>query len=423
MREFWKKWRWKIIAGVAGLVIIIGGVRLYQFLPTGMPDGEDYFLKIGERKLLPDEEGQWSYTRELYGHLEATGDTFAGWDKSQQNMWKYSIAFASYGMPSLALIIPEYKDMITWVTWTMVRKMKSKKVWMDWESFGFGKDPITYHNIMYKGHLNLMYGLYQLMSGRTTFEREFTWLTRQIVLELRDHHRQGLYEGTVCEPDQFFVQCNSIGLLSLHIYDKLYGTNYTKNEVKWVLDFIHRRMVDPKTGLYWMEYHPSHDTVERYLSGYTNAWCCMFLRPFEPEFNRKVYEKLKETFVVKIGPYAYAKESVNGGPSSLATLFVMWAAKEYGDVELFTKLRNGIDKQGGLYREPKIDAMVYKTINNKMYNPPLLAVKVHAGWDTLLSHDWGYKTPFKVPDITGMTWKDILPQEIHEDPNLLGDGF
>ena len=61
----------------------------------------------------------------------------------------------------------------------MIDKMKSKKVWGDWTEYGMGDDPISKGNIMYKGHLNLMYGLYQLMSGNEEYSEEYTWLTEK----------------------------------------------------------------------------------------------------------------------------------------------------------------------------------------------------------------------------------------------------
>jgi hypothetical protein len=405
----------KVAVYLVVLVVIAGGTWLVlKVLPLGMPDGEDYFKPIGERKLLKDEDGQWKYVMYQYDKLEYTGDTFGDWDESVQPLWKFAIAFTAYGMPSLALIDPENADMTQYVLWTMVKKMKSKKIWKDWIEVGFSEDPITYQNIMYKGHLNLMYGLYQLMSGDERFAREYTWLTRQIVDEMRKHHDIGRYDGTDCEPDRYFVQCNSIGLLSLHIYDKLYGTNYTENEVRWTLDFIHRRMVDPETGLYWFQYHPIHDNVERYLSGYTNAWAMVVLRPHDPEYNNKLYPVWKNVFVKEFGPYAYVKEYPDGGPSEMATGFGLWAAKEFGDVELFTKLRNSIDKAGELTWVPDRAMMMYRKGDNPLTNGFILSFKIHAGWNKILNHDWGYETPMEIPDVSDMTWKDVLPQEIHE---------
>jgi hypothetical protein len=102
--------------------------------------------------------------------------------------WRYGIAFTSYGMPSLMLIDPDNADRTKYIMGIMIKKMKSKKVWKDWIETGFGTDPITYQNIMYKGHLNLMYGLYQLTTGDRRFDREYTWLTRVIVKEIRKNH-------------------------------------------------------------------------------------------------------------------------------------------------------------------------------------------------------------------------------------------
>ena len=74
----------------------------------------------------------------------------------------------------------------------MIQKMKSRLVWGDYTEMGFGEDPISFQNSMYKGHLNLMYGLYQLTTGDLRYAREYTWLTNQIVEEMRLHHR-GVY--------------------------------------------------------------------------------------------------------------------------------------------------------------------------------------------------------------------------------------
>lgn len=404
---------------MAALAIGVAAWASYSLRPLGLPPGEAYFEPPGQRVLQPDEVGQWNYMMNEYDLLEYTGDTFANWDPATQSDWKYSIAFASYGMPSLAIIDPEQADMVRYHMWVMIKKMKSKKVWLDWEAFGFGEDPISHHNIMYKGHLNLMYGLYELMGGDDRFSREYTWLTNQIVDEIREHHHDGVYDGTNCEPDQYFPQCNSIGLLSLLVYDKLYGTDYANNEVRWVLDFIHQRLIDPETGLYWLEYHPSHDNTERYLSGYTTAWCMVFLRPFEPEYNEKLYPVWKKTFVTEKGRFAWVAERPGGGMWATAQLFGLLAAKEFGDVELFTKLRNTLD-YGKLGPSPEFAEMRYRDDDNTRINGWTLAFKLHVGWQTILDHDWGQTATREIPSVEGMTWTDVLPQEIWELTPQLG---
>ncbi len=51
------------------------------------------------------------------------------------------------------------------------------------------------------------------------------------------------------------------------------------------------------------------------------------------------------------------------------------------------------------------------------YNGPLLWTKVHAGWPTIIAHDWGVKKSFEIPDVEDMEWTDILSQELM----LMGD--
>ncbi len=159
-----KNWK-KRITWIAILIIFGGGsIGVFTLLPTGMPDGELYFKPLGERRLLEDEKGQWAYTYANYSKLEVTGDDFKGWDKDLQTHWRYAIAFAAYGMPSLCLVAPEECGAAKHMMAVMIDKMKSKKVWRDFVDYGMGPDPITYENIMYKAHLNLMYGLSEMAS-------------------------------------------------------------------------------------------------------------------------------------------------------------------------------------------------------------------------------------------------------------------
>lgn len=204
---------------------------------------------------------------------------------------------------------------------------------------------------MYKGHLNLMYGLYQFMSGDERFAKEYTWLTRQIVAE---------------------------------------------------------------SGLYWHQYHPLDDVVETSLSGYTNAWSMVMLNYFEPEYNAGIYPKWKERFVVEIGPYAYVKEEPGGGVSQLATAYGLLAAREFRDVELFTKLRNSLDRFGGLGRVAVSDTMEYAKGDNTIANGMIFAFKIHAGWQQILENGRGPAKPTRIPRVDHMVWTDLLPNEIHE---------
>jgi len=394
---------------VIGLILGLASLGFY-LLPTGHADAENYFAPIGERQLQKDEIGQFNYVYNVYEHMSFTGDEFRGWDTEEQMLWRYGIAFGAYSMPSIAMISPEHADRAKLCLAHMIDKMKSKKVWGDWVEYGMGEDPISEGNIMYKGHLNLMYALYQLITGKETYADEFTWLTNKIVAEMRSHHEEGKHEGADCEPGRYFAQCNSISLLSLKIYDQLYETTYGDVEAKWTIDFIKEKMTDKEYGFYLKMYQSKMRFCNPMLSGYTNAWTMAFLRPFDKEYNENLYPVWKDFFTKEIGPFAYVREDPEAGPSPLATMTGMMAAKEFGDLPLWRKLRNSIDRD--IYQKEDAYHHLYKNINNAIYNGPLLWTKVHVGWQNIMDYDWGVKENFDIPDVSQIVWQDILSEEL-----------
>ena len=392
------------ISGLLVALMMIGAL---------IPDGPSpYFEPIGERSFQEDEKGQWAYVKWQYRRMDASGDLFMDWDPEFQYWWKYAIAFLGYGMPSLALIDPDNKKEYLLYFSIMIDKMKSKQVWDDWQRFGFGEDPLCVQNIMYKGHLNLMYGLYQLMSGDERYSKEYRWLTEQIVNEIRDNEdKKRVYQGVVCEPNQYFIHCNAIGLLSLHIYDRLYNTNYTQVEVRKTLDYISTRLADPETGLFWKVYHPSHDVATREISGYTNAWALALLKVFNPEKYTALYPVWKKMFVVEIGPFVYVKEAPNGGPNRVATIFGMLAAKEFNDKELFDKMAWTVDTVGFLKGDLETDQKRYLFVDDTLLNGMMLSFKAHVGFDTILD-GFQVNTNAEIPKTKDMTWLDVLRPDV-----------
>ena len=394
-----------IILALVGLAVL-----LYLVLPLGHSSATNYFESVGERELQKDEIGQFNYVYNTYEHLSFTGDEFKGWNPKEQLFWRYGIAFGAYAMPSIAMISEEHSDRAIHCLKNMIVKMKSKKVWGDWTEYGLSDDPITKGNIMYKGHLNLMYGLYQLVSGDEAFSEEYTWLTNKIVDEMRVNHKEGKHEGADCEPGRYFAQCNSISLLSLKIYDQLYGTTYSAVEARWTIDFIKEKMTDKEYGFYLKMYQTNSRFCNPLLSGYTNAWSMAFLRPFDKEYNESLYGTWKDHFVKEIGPYAYVKEDPEAGASPLATMTGMMVAKEFGDKNLWNKLRNSIDRN--IYQSSEDFHFLYQEVNNPIYNGPLLWTKVHVGWEEILAHNWKGNHKYEKPEVEHLAWVDILPQEL-----------
>jgi hypothetical protein len=409
-----KKPHKKTLITSAGILLVGCAVwAAITFLPFGMPNAARYFDAAPARQLQSDEVGQLRSVTESFFKLSLSGDDFDGWNTEQQHFWKYSIAFAAYGLPSAMIIDPDRRPEYQALMDMMIWKMKSKKVWSDFTDRGFGPDPISVQNIMYKGHLNLMYGLYQLSTGDSRYAREYTWLSQQIAAEMRLHHA-GIYEGVTCEPNAWFVECNTIGMLSLHIYDRIYGTQYTENEIQWSLEFIMQKMRDPKTGLFYRAYLPNQNLIKKQISGYANAWNLTFLAPFLDDQMAELYLSFKANLVEELGPYAAVLGQTEGDPEQIAQIFGLWAAKEFDDQALFGKLRNAVDKFGKLSKDVESGGLSYDDPNSVLINGVIVASKVHLGWSEVLNHPWGHHPePLAIPDTSELSWRDILPTRIY----------
>ena len=141
------------------------------------------------------------------------------------------------------------------------------------------------------------------------------------------------------------------------------------------------------------------------------ALLAYFLFPFNHASAEDYFMPIGERQLQKdeIGQ-SYVKEDPESGPSPLATMTGMMAAKEFGDVELWGKLRNSIDRN--MYQKRDSYQYVYKDMNNAIYNAPILWTKVHVGWQKILDFDWTGNHTYEKPDVANLVWTDILSQEL-----------
>jgi hypothetical protein len=340
----------------------------YRQTPTA-----DYFNQQSAGHLTPDE---WMDFRSLQEFMNPPTSDFTGYNPPTHT-WKYGLAFTAYGLANVPYIERGQRVAMGHYLDKLIQKMKEKKVWEHWVELGYGPDPITKHNIMYKGHLNLMYGLYGLITGGTKWENDFKWLTNNIIEEMNSSS----HAGVTCEPDDWYVQCNSIGVYSILVYDKLYGTNHSKEVNNW-LKFVKTRIVLQPSGLLARAYHPEHDYVEDWPSGYSNAWTIAFLNAIDPPFAAELYPKFKKAFVKESGPVAYTTEYEGGALGGEASAMTLLLAKEMGDQDLFDKVLNLFEK----YNTPTVNGptVSYKNLD-KNSQGFIFFSKVNIGLGKLLA--------------------------------------
>jgi Linalool dehydratase/isomerase len=306
---------------------------------------------------------------------------------------RYSLAFMSYALANAALIDPSMRPLAAHGIDYAIQKMQRKRMWEDWQQDGFGKkdvehatlqDAVMHGNIMFKGHLNTMYALFQLLSNDRRYEKANRELTENIVGEIRKNP----YAGIVCEPDNYFPQCNSLGYFSLILYDRIHGTHYGQFAKVWT-DWLEKHLVDSETGALYVSYHPSLHTAKPYVSAYTTAWALTFIHGFDPAFAETHYSAFKKTFLRTSpdGKKAWVRETNDTEDyDSYATCFTLVLAKEMADADTFDRLMNYLEEEG----KPKLTngQLVYENKTNFLFGEMMLWAKTNVGTRQLIEADW-----------------------------------
>ena len=359
--------------------------------------GKETFEMGQTHRLTGSAAANWELHKEIINAAIEGGwnNTVHPWANDRKDFWRYPLAFSSYGIPSLIMIDNnKYEEGINCLRKSILL-FKDIGIWDEWVRCGFGKEPITSKNVMYKGHLNLLYSLYELMTGDDQFEAEFQSLMEVIASEYENNSRNRGFCMIECEPDQCFVPCNSMALMSMLIYDIIYGTDYKEKYVKPAIEFIKRKVTDPETKMPFIRYHPSHDYSEAVITG--DGWTLGMCHIMEPEHFEEAFNSYKREFFCDIrkGQACYLKASRDSlGVSTdyeqqTWGYYVPFAAKEYGALELWEKTNRYFRE---LYGTEIEDGKLKFTAGTKgdetLISCYLFLGDVHQGWQNILEYDW-----------------------------------
>jgi hypothetical protein len=186
--------------------------------------------------------------------------------------YRYQLAFLSYSLCSIVEGEPSLRPEAHRLFIRLLEKMQHPTTTAYWRRLGYAGEGITKDNAMYRGHLNLMYALAHDRFGETRFDDRFHALSRTLFDELNGKC------PLCCEPDQLFVQCNSVIVLSLWLHDRAFATEYAANGNR-LLAWARQHMPLDGTTLVREDYHPSTGRSSAGRSGYANAWTIAFLAP------------------------------------------------------------------------------------------------------------------------------------------------
>ena len=365
--------------------------------PELLSTAEETFQMEMAHKLTASAAAQWELHKEIINATieEGWDNQNHSWGRERQAFWRYPLAFSSYAIPSLIMIDPSKYDEGVDCLRKSILLMKDIGIWDDWTRLEFGKDPVTTMNVMYKGHLNLMYGLYTLISGDDQFEQEFHSMTKILTSEYEYNSRNRGFWLIECEPDQCFTPCNSTALMSLKLYDILYGTNYGDQFVEPAIEFIKKKVTDHETGMTFIRYHPSHDYAEAILTG--DMWTLGMYHALDPQHFERAYESCKREFICDIrgGKSCYLRAAKDSEGVSTDHEQQMWGfyvpfgAKEYNDPELWEKSNRYFRE---LYETKICDGKIkfhYGTMSDEtIVSCYLFLGDVHLGWQKILDCNW-----------------------------------
>jgi hypothetical protein len=310
-------------------------------------------------------------------------------DATRDGGYRYQLAFLGYGLCSITQANPALRPEARTMIIRFIEKMEHPTTRAYWKALGYGDDTAS-GNVMYRGHLNLMYALAHDRFGETRFDDRFHSRSKELFSEITGDH------PICCEPDRLFIQCNSVAVLSLALHDRLFSTTYA-SAGKRLLAWAHEHMPLESTTLVREEYRPSTGASTARKAGYANAWVIAFLGPV-PGISEEVGDMYADWHRTFVEP-ALLPEVVKGAPGSenlsfeenitsslLATTFGLIAAREQGDERLQRRLEatlKSIERLVATFEKTlpatrRAQAHTFRTIS--------LFARTFRGWSTVLEN-------------------------------------
>lgn len=227
---------------------------------------------------------------------------------------RYQLNFVSYAAAMYAYTrTPAFTGYLAEAQRNMIERMTHKPVWSYWSlenlwgNLRWNPDPVVDDNVMYSGYLGLMLGLYETHTGdrryhepgclelrwsrRTSYHHDFGSVTEALV----DNFARSRTGQFPCEPNWIYPMCNTFGVNSLLVYDRLQSTRHAEpvvDRLRESYDSGDYCEPDGRLTAARSEYFGfRHPMVGNMGDGITTY----FLNPIVPEIGRRTWW-LNETF-------------------------------------------------------------------------------------------------------------------------------
>jgi len=357
------------------------------------------------------EFGQLRWMMKLANQELSDFSNFQHVDEQGISANRYSIAFGAYFLAAEQYHkFPAWRGTIQPAFDRINQKMLEKKVWEYWnrESPGVtkfepnmdrpypaSKDPVGYRNIMYSGHLGMMFNLYQTLYNDRKWDAPgsivFRWddttkfvydnksLQEVMFLQMMDNKVPGIE----CEPNAIFPACNTHPMLSWLLYDKMHGTRYFAAAHPLFDEFFKKDFINPQTkelgafylvkqGFVFSGWNPRYGNKmdpmikemvkngANFSSSGNDGWIGTFMHAWNPKLIEQLYPFMKKAHVTMHPDGSVTLNNDSLTPDAYYAFFATLAA-EVGDEAVRKGLLISMDRmfapvsQDGTYHYPFVD--------------------------------------------------------------------
>ncbi len=301
-------------------------------------------------------------------------DEFAGYDwldQFQTAAVRYQLNFQQYALALMQLTrTPAFTGYLSLAQRNLIQKMTDKRVWGFWRwenlwgNLDSNPDPIRKDNIMVSGYLGVMLGVYESNSGDTRFDEpgsvSFRWSDRREFPY--DFHTiaEAVYRNFVrspfgmfpCEPNWIYAACNTFGMNTLLLHDRLHGTEYAPEVAEKFRHSINVEFLTPDGRITAIRSSRLGLTIPMLTSTMADAGMVMLLNASMPDVALRTWTLLR-TELVSVGDDGRPQLELRGwdkldvgnyrrsevSPHAI----VMAAAREMGDDEVGASLQTAVD--------------------------------------------------------------------------------
>ena len=301
-------------------------------------------------------------------------DEFEGYDfldQFQTAAVRYQLNFQQYG---LALAhrtrTPAFTGYLAQAQRNLIEKMTNRKVWGFWRwenlwgNLDTNPDPIRKDNIMVSGYLGVMLGSYESNSADHRYDEpgsvDFRWTDKKsfpydfhtVAEAVHRNFVRSPFGMFPCEPNWIYSACNTYGMNTLLLHDRLHGTDYAPEVAEKFRHSIDVEFLSADGRITAIRSSRLGLTIPMLTSTMADAGMVVFLNPSMPDVALRTWTLIR-TELVSMGDDGTAHMELRGwdkldvgnykrsdvSPHAI----VMSAAREMGDDEVYEALKASAD--------------------------------------------------------------------------------